>query len=212
MSVVFFKALLTGLLLCVPIGPVNLLCIRRTLTEGRLSGFVSGLGAATADSFYAYIAAFGVSYAAHFLLAHENPLKLAGGIFLCYLGIRIFGTRPAGRTRSAAPPVQGFYKAFSSAFVLTIANPVNILAFTAIFAGFKIHGDSKHLQAALIAASGVFLGAMSWWFILSSVINKLRYKLTDRGILWFNRGSGIAIIGFGVITLLDLLIKVKVLF
>ncbi|WP_027363929.1 LysE family translocator [Desulfotruncus alcoholivorax] len=207
MSAVFFKALLTGLLFCVPIGPVNLLCIRRTLAEGRLSGFVSGLGAAAADSFFAYVAALGVSYIANFFLKEENFLQLGGGIFLCYLGVRIFSAKPVDRSKSTAPSAQGFYKAFSSAFFLTVANPVTILAYTAIFAGFNLNGGSSHFYAAFIAASGVFLGAILWWFILSSVVNLLRYKLTDRGILWFNRGSGIAIAVFGVLTLLDLLGK-----
>ena len=128
------KGIAIGLSIAAPVGPIGVLCIRSTLAEGRIQGLVSGLGAAAADALYGCVAGFGLTLLSDLLTGQQTWLRAIGGTFLCYLGVKTFLAQPGERVASEAS--LGLLGAFSSTFLLTLANPVTILAFGAIFAGW----------------------------------------------------------------------------
>lgn len=194
----FFGGLIIGLAIAAPVGPIGVLCIRRTLAEGRASGFVSGLGAATADATYGAVAAFGLTLVTDFLLGEASWLRLVGGAFLLYLGVKTFLSRPAEKPAEARNG--GLYKAYASTLFLTLTNPTTILSFVAIFAGMGVGATHGGFSAALLVL-GVFLGSAAWWLVLSGMVGLLRSKLSAGGLKWINRASGVVIATFGVLAL-----------
>jgi len=196
------RGVIIGFSIAAPVGPIGVLCIRRTLVEGRTSGLVSGLGAATADAIYGCIAGFGLTLISSFLISQQVWLRLVGGSFLCFLGFRTFLSKPA--EQAASTKGKGLVGSYVSTFFLTITNPVTILSFAAIFAGLGIGGAIvNHVSAALLVL-GVFIGSALWWFILSGVANVFRAEFSRDKLKWINRVSGIIIVTFGVIALLSL--------
>jgi threonine/homoserine/homoserine lactone efflux protein len=200
---VFIKGVLMGFSIAAPVGPIGLLCIRRSLMQGRLYGFVSGLGAAAADAMYGCIAAFGLTLIANFLLDHVALIRLLGGIFLCYLGWNIYVSRPA--EQAAELEKSGLIGSFVSTMALTLTNPMTILSFGAVFAGLGIGGMVENSFAAIYLVIGVFLGSALWWFILSFTVSRLHARFVAQHMQWVNQGSGIMIVVFGVIALVSLL-------
>ena len=199
----FVRGLLIGLSIAATVGPMSVLCMQRTVYKGQLYGLVSGLGIATADAVYGGIAAFGVALIANFLVSQQLWIRLIGGVFLLYLGIKTLLTRPAERAASAS--ANGFIGAYVSTFLLTLTNPLTILSFAAIFAGIGVGGASKSYVSATIVVAGVFIGSTLWWCILTGGISLLRGKFTARWLLWINRISGAIIALFGIAALLSLL-------
>ena len=197
-----FRGLLIGFSIAAPVGPIGVLCIRRTLAEGRAAGLVSGLGAATADALYGCIAVFGLTLISNFLISQQVWLRLIGGGFLCYLGLRTFLAKPAERAASAQG--KGLVGAYASTFFLTITNPMTILSFAAIFAGLGAGGASGNYVCAAVLVLGVFIGSALWWFILSGGVSLFRTKFNPHGLRWVNRISGLIITGFGLMALLSL--------
>lgn len=191
----FLKGLLLGFSIAAPVGPIGVLCIRRTLAYGRRSGLTSGLGAATADALYGCVAAFGLTAISHFLVHHQWWLRFGGGGFLFYLGTRIFLSRPGG-----APPAArrlALTGDYFSTFFLTLTNPLTLLSFAAIFAGLGLGTAGGTFLIAGMLVAGVFLGSALWWWILSSGISAFRHRFNPRGLGWINRISGLVILGFG---------------
>ena len=188
-----------GFSIAAPIGPIGILCIRRTLAEGRATGFVSGLGAATADAIYGSIAAFGLTAISGMLTGQQVWLRLIGGAFLCYLGIRTVAAPPAAQ--SAAATGSGLFGAYASTFFLTLTNPMTILSFAAVFAGLGLASTSGGFTSAAVLVAGVFLGSAAWWFILSTTAGALRTKLDPARLRWVNRISGGIILLFGLVAL-----------
>ena len=129
-----WKGVLVGLVIAVPAGPVGVLCIRRTIFNGRLAGFVSGLGAATADAIFGIIAGFGLTFVSNLLLDYQQWLRIGGAGFLLFIGMSAFTAEPLAGTRSQRDP-ETLLADFASTFALTLTNPITILAFLAIFAG-----------------------------------------------------------------------------
>ena len=204
----FFRGLVIGLSIAAPVGPIGVLCIRRTLAEGRLAGLVSGLGAATADGFYGLVAGTGLSLAANVLVTHQSWLRLAGGLFLCYLGVRTFLAEPAREAAQAVRRGRGLAGAYFSTLALTLTNPLTILSFAAVFAGLGLGttaGAVGYASAAVLVL-GVFLGSALWWLTLSTGVGLLRGRLSDRAMRWVNRASGAVIAAFGVIALASLVV------
>jgi threonine/homoserine/homoserine lactone efflux protein len=196
------RGFILGLAIAAPVGPIGVLCIRRTLAQGRTFGFVSGLGAATADAIYGCIAALGLTAISALLVRQQDMLRLLGGLFLCYLGVRTLLARPTDR--SAAAEGQGLGSAYFSTLLLTLTNPITILSFVAVFAGLGVGGGNGYGAAAAIVF-GVFLGSAAWWFLLSGGVSLVRDKFDVRAMLWVNRISGVIILGFGVFALAGLM-------
>lgn len=197
------RGMIFGLSVAAPVGPIGVLCIRRTLADGRLMGLVSGLGTATADACYGAIAAFGLTFISTFLVDQQFWLRLIGGAFLCYLGMATFRSGPAARSLSLSG--SGLRSAYLTTFLLTITNPLTILTFAAIFAGIGAgEGDGAYGSAGLLVL-GIFLGSALWWLLLSGGTGFARTKLTPARLVWVNRVSGLVIAAFGVIALVSII-------
>jgi threonine/homoserine/homoserine lactone efflux protein len=196
------RGLVIGFSIAAPVGPIGVLCIRRTLAEGRAAGLLTGLGAATADGIYGFIAGFGLTYVSGLLIGYQTWIRLIGGLFLCYLGLRTYLSRPA--ENPAWVEGQGLVGAYASTFFLTLTNPMTILAFTAVFAGLGIGSATGDYRSASLLVLGVFGGSATWWLILSGGVSVLRSKFTPRAMDWVNKLAGIVILGFGVVALLSL--------
>ncbi len=197
------KGLLIGFSIAAPVGPIGLLCIRRSLADGRTMGLVTGLGAATADAMYGCVAGFGLTAISSVLIAQKLWLGLIGGLFLCYLGVVTFISRP--RDDGADVKSTTLLSAYFSTMVLTLTNPMTILSFVAIFAGLGL-GTSSDYAAATSLVAGVFLGSALWWVLLSGGAAMLRSRVTSRWMQAVNRVSGAIIVAFGVYALSTALI------
>jgi threonine/homoserine/homoserine lactone efflux protein len=196
------KGLLIGFSIAAPVGPIGVLCIRRTLAQGRAAGLVSGLGAATADAVYGCIAGFGLTIVSGLLISQQSWLKMIGGAFLCYLGIRTLLAQPA--ERAAAASGMGLAGAYTSTFFLTLTNPTTILSFVAVFAGLGLASMGGDYAAAGALVLGVFIGSALWWLLLSGGVGLLRSRFDTRAMRWVNRISGGVITAFGVLALVSL--------
>ncbi len=193
------KGLVVGFSIAAPVGPIGVLCVRRSLAWGTTAGLVSGMGAATADGIYGAIAAFGLTSISGILLAHEKWFSLLGGILLFALGVRTFFSRPADPTNEAKRASR--LAMYGSTFFLTLCNPVTILMFAAIFAGLGIAASARTIGSAALLTGGVFLGSALWWVILSGVVGATRSHFNPASLLWVNRLAGALIAGFGVAAL-----------
>jgi len=206
MNVSFYiRGLLIGLSIAATVGPMSILCIQRTLNKGQLYGFISGLGIATADGVYGSIAAFGVTLITNFLLNEQIWIRLIGGLFLMYLGIKTILSQPSERATTLAMKSNSYIAAYTSTFFLTLTNPLTILSFAAIFAGIGVGSVSKNFISATAVVVGVFSGSTLWWIILTSAISLFRKKLNTLWLLWINRVSGAIITIFGMVALISLL-------
>ncbi|WVE38429.1 LysE family transporter [Priestia megaterium] len=199
----FLKGLVIGFSVAAPVGPIGILCINRTLSKGRLHGFVSGLGAATADALYGCIAAFGLTFITTFLLTQKIWLQLIGGLFLCYLGVQTFRSQPA--EHAAAAKGGGLLHSYTSVLFLTVTNPMTILFFIGVFSGVGISNSAFDVASALTMVTGVFLGSACWWLSLSFAISLARSKFTNNSLVWVNRISGAVVLTFGIFALYKLL-------
>jgi len=194
----FLNGMVIGLSIAAPVGPIGVLCIRRSLADGPLKGLVSGLGAATADAAYGCVAAFGLTAVSGFLVRQQLALGLIGGGFLCYLGIRTMAGSPAAEP--GPPRATGALGAYGSTLLLTLANPSTILSFAAVFAGLGLGRAGANGAAARMVAGGL-LGAADWGVIQSSVAGTLRSRVNDAWMRAINRLSGAILIAFGLYAL-----------
>jgi threonine/homoserine/homoserine lactone efflux protein len=189
----FLKGLAFGFLLAAAVGPMWVLCFRRSVASGALAGIVSGLGIAVADGFYGAVAAFGLTAVSGFLLGYSFWLGLAGAAFLLYLGVRTL-TAPPVQENAETPP-KTLAASFFSMLGLTLTNPPTILAFAAIFAGLGLASSADYGAAARVVA-GVFLGSAAWWLILAGAAARLRHRMGPRLVRGINVVAGISILAF----------------
>jgi len=196
------KGIVIGFAMAVPIGPIGIICIRKTLTEGRMRGMIIGLGAATADMLYGSIAAFGLTIISDTLLSQRVWIRLAGGALLLFLGVRTFRARPKD------PKIEiqnsGRLRSYFTTIFLTLTNPLTVFAFLAVFAALGL-GNGLSLFSSSVLVSGVFAGSFLWFLLLSSGATLFREKLDLVGMRWVNKIAGILIIISGVIAIVSLL-------
>ena len=191
-----------GFLVAAPVGPIAMICIRTTLERGRLAGLSAGLGAAVADTIFAAIGAYGLSFIGTLLEAGESWLKLIGGMVLVALGVHLGRKKPDVGDADKREVPKGLMADFSLTLVLTLANPMTILSFVGLFAGVSgLKGFEFNTIPALLI--GVFIGSAAWWLILSGVVGLIRHRIDSATMLWINRGSGAAIVAFGLFTLIE---------
>jgi threonine/homoserine/homoserine lactone efflux protein len=195
----FLKGLLIGLSIAAPVGPIGVLCIRRSLADGPRTGLVVGLGAATADATYGCIAAFGLTAISSFLIGQQFWLGLFGGLFLCWLGYRTFITPPA--TNAADAKGENLLTIWFSTLLLTLTNPATILSFAAVFAGLGLGATPDYLSASIMVL-GVFIGSALWWLFLSNLVALFRSRITPQWMKNVNRFSGCTLIAFGAYALI----------
>lgn len=202
----FIKGIVIGLAIAAPVGPIGILCIRRTLAFGRASGFVSGLGAATADFLYGSIAAFGLTFISDLLIRRSFGLRLVGGIFLLYLGLKTFKAKPENEQGSEqAQSKTNLLADYSSTFALTLTNPTTIFSFLAVFAALGVANAKTNYTLASFLAIGVLFGSAIWWLVLSGITAFFRQRLASGGLNIINKISGAVIAAFGLIALVSLL-------
>ena len=184
-----------GFAIAAPVGPIGVLCIRRSLSEGWAIGLATGLGAATADALYGAVAGFGLTAVSTFMVGQRAWLSLIGGGFLCYLGARTFVSQPA----QEAPAIRGrgLLWAYASTLLLTLTNPMTFLLFAAIFAGLGVGTAFAYGDASALVA-GVFLGSAFWWLLLSGAVAVFRSHLSPRWRLIVNRLSGLFLLAAGL--------------
>jgi threonine/homoserine/homoserine lactone efflux protein len=199
----FIKGIILGFSIAAPVGPIGLLCIRRTLAEGKLHGFVSGLGAATADAFYGFIAAFGLNVISSLLLEHQFSIRWIGLVFLFYLAARIFISKPASNTKISAENTN-LIRSYTSTLFLTLTNPATILSFIAVFAGFGVGTDANNYFQGSLIVMGVFLGSALWWLLLSSFIGLFRERLNTNALGIINKISAVLLILLGIFSVLSM--------
>lgn len=191
----FLKGIAVGFCIAAPVGPIGILCIQRTVRFGRFSGFFSGLGAAVADTLYGVIAAFSLTFIEDFLTEQRFWIRLLGGLFLLYLGTRIFFSKPKEKTKDMKS--NSFFGDFLSTFLLTMTNPLTILSFIAVFASLQVSVHPSYLHGIFLVL-GVFCGSSLWWFLLSEGITLFRKQVSTRVMLWINRAAGLVIFLFGL--------------
>jgi len=199
--VFLLKGLAVGIVIAVPVGPVGVMCVRRTIFEGKAAGFVSGLGAATADALFGCIAAFGLTFVSEWLIGYHQWLRIAGGCYLLYIGCSALLAAPEAK-RPSEPDAKSLLRDFLSTFALTLTNPITILAFLGIFSAIGLGGGDATFARAAILVLGVWLGSLLWWLTLTFGLGSLFQSFEARHLKWINRASGVILFlsGAGLLT------------
>jgi threonine/homoserine/homoserine lactone efflux protein len=197
----FIKGIIIGFAMALPIGPIGIMCVRKTLTEGRLRGMIIGLGAATADMFYGCVAAFGLTVISSTILSQRVWLQLVGGALLLYIGIKTFYSIP--KDPKIPEHRDNMLGSYIYTVFLTLTNPLTIFSFIAVFAAFGL-GEGLSFFSASTLVFGVFIGSSLWFLLLSTGVTYFRNKLNISGLLWVNRIAGILIIIPGIVAIIGL--------
>ncbi len=192
----FIQGIIIGLTLAVPVGPISLICIRRAVADGRLHGIVSGLGVATADSFYAAVAVLGLTVISGLITAHQVFFRAVAALVILAVGVRVFVSIPAEAPGDGGH--ESFTKDYLSLLAITLANPMTIIFFLVVLPGFGIvlGGTSPEVSAEFVL--GIFCGSVVWWIVLCGAIGSVRSRLNTWHIRLINRIAGILIICFGI--------------
>lgn len=194
------KGLILGFSIAAPVGPIGLLCINKTLQQGKLSGFLSGMGAASADMIYGSIAAFGLTAISGILIKQAVYIKFFGGLFLCYLGLVTFLS--SKKSEASKFNSKGLLSDYFSTFILTITNPMTIISFTAVFAGLGIVSANKNFINSSFLVFGVFIGSALWWLLLSYLVGRISKNSNKNFVSVINKFSGVVILCFGIFALI----------
>ena len=202
----FLKGIVVGIIIAVPVGPVGVMCVRRTIFEGKLAGLVSGLGAATADAIFGIIAGFGLTVVSDWLIGYQHWLRVAGGCYLLYVGGSALLARPEAKLDSE-PDAESLFRDYLSTFGLTLTNPITILAFLGIFSAIGLRGEEATLGRAAILVLGVWVGSLLWWLTLSFGLGLRFHSFEPRHLAWINRGSGLILFLSGAALLVVPLFK-----
>jgi len=201
---ILLKGLLIGLSIAAPVGPIGVLCIKRSLGHGMAAGLATGLGAATADGFYGAVAGFGLATISGFLMAQQTPLRLVGGVVLLWLGAASFRERPAKERQ--VKEGRSLLADYATTVFLTLTNPSTIISFAAVFASVGLAETAGSYGKAASFVAAVFTGSALWWVFLSAAVSLARARVTPGAVRWINRASGLVLIGFGVSAWASLLV------
>lgn len=206
------SGVIMGLIAAVPIGPVNLICIRRSFAFGPVNGFVSGLGAALGDGIFAVITFFGLTWIAQLIQSYDSVIEIVGGALLVWFGIHTVWSPVMGKVEEGDKNDTGastLARAMASTFALTVTNPATLIAFASMFASFHalVGGANSYADASLVVA-GVVGGSAGWWLCLTTVIGIFHTRITDGTVRIINRGSGMLVALFGLAVLVHVVMKV----
>jgi threonine/homoserine/homoserine lactone efflux protein len=191
------RALAIGFAIAAVIGPIGLLCIERTLRGGLLAGLSTGLGVALADGVYALLVGLGAAGISEVLLAHGASLRIAGGLAIAVIGLKVLlGATGRASARAEEKTFRG--GAFASAFLLTLANPTTILSFVAIFAGLGLAAGATSAGKAAVVVVCIFTGSLAWWVLLSFAVAAIGHRLSPATVAWINRAAGAGLMAFGL--------------
>lgn len=201
MVYIIIKGLFIGFLSSAPMGPVGMLCIQRTLNEGKKHGLITGLGAVIGDmiiALFAIIAALGLGFSTDFIQQHEGPLKVIGSIVLIIFGYVVFNQNPSKSLKKLNEKTNSYWKVFISSLILTVSNIATLFLYIALFARFNVIDADKPFGYDLITILFIGIGAILWWLLITYLVNKLRNFFNLRGLQIFNRVVGVILMGLGI--------------
>lgn len=202
LSTIILTGFLIGFVLSIPVGPIAVLCIQRTLNRGKYHGWITGIGASTSDVFYAALAIFGLSFVVDFINTHEMIIEIIGAVVFVFLGIKLYKENPSANLSTENVRKGSYFQDFLTAFGLTISNPLIIFLFITVFAQTEFVNSQTSIYQIVIALVSVFIGACTWWFLLTSLVNLLRNKINVRGLGLLNKLSGGMLIILAIVGLI----------
>lgn len=206
---VLLKGILLGFMVSIPLGPVSIILINRTIKRGFLSGFFSGLGLGSADTLLAVLAALGFTVIISFIKEERFLITILAGIIVIGVGLKVFLSNPVKDFRDRYRVNKSLWRDFYSVFVLSITNPYTILIFVAFFSGIHVSGNIKPELVPFFLIPGVFIGAMTWWFCLTYVLSRFKKNIRLRAIVRINKLGGLVIILIGILLLLSVFTNIK---
>ncbi|OIP80709.1 hypothetical protein AUK45_03205 [Candidatus Peregrinibacteria bacterium CG2_30_44_17] len=196
-SLFLIKGFIVGFSVAAPVGPIGLLCISRTIEKGRMAGFVTGMGAATADTIYGFIAGFGLTLITGLLTSYSSLIQLIGGGFMLYLGIKTMATKTVIKKSDA---IEGsLFRSYLEALLITVTSPMTIAIFTAVFASVGLSTTGGDYIDSSVLVIGVLLGSSTWWLLLSSVTAIFKSRIREKHLRLIDKGAGLLICGFGLV-------------
>jgi threonine/homoserine/homoserine lactone efflux protein len=196
------KGILIGFMVSIPLGPIGVLVIQRTVNKSRMAGFISGMGAALSDTLYAIIAGFSLTFVIDFIHANEIVFQAIGALVVLALGIHIFFKNPVSDFRRHRLKGNTHFKDILSSFLVTFSNPLTVFVFLAVFASSGVANSLEHPYYSFFVVLGVFIGATAWWFSLSGIVGLFRHKINLRVLWWINKMAGVIIILFVLVTVI----------
>ena len=189
-----WEGFVIGIAVSVPLGPLGMLCIKRTVNKNWKSGFLSGLGIATSDAIYAIVAGFSLTIIINFIRSYEIYFKILGASMVVLLGLYIFISNPAKEMQKFRQKGTSYMQDFLTAFFLTLSNPLSVFIFIAIFTSYSLVLQLSQLFEALLIVGGIFAGGAFWWFILTGLAYLFKHKLTISTLWWANKIIGLSVI------------------
>lgn len=198
---IILKGLFIGFLSSAPMGPVGMLCIQRTLNEGKRNGLITGIGAVAGDmliALLAIVAALGLGFSTEFIRQHEGPLKVIGSIVLIVFGYIVYNKNPSKNLTKLKENTTSYWTVFVSSLFLTISNIATLFLYIALFARFNVIDATKPFGYDLLTILFIGIGALVWWLLVTTIVNKLRSRFNPRGLQIFNKIIGVLLIGLGV--------------
>jgi threonine/homoserine/homoserine lactone efflux protein len=207
---VLLKGILLGFMVSIPLGPVSIILINRTIKRGFLSGFFSGLGLGTADTFLAVLAALGFTVIISFIKEERFLITILAGIVVIGVGLKVLLSNPVKDFRDRYRVNKSLWRDFYSVFVLSISNPYTILIFVAFFSGIHVTANIKPELVPFFLIPGVFFGAMTWWFSLTYFLSRFKKNIRLRAIVRINKLGGFVIILIGFLLLLSVFTNIKI--
>jgi threonine/homoserine/homoserine lactone efflux protein len=206
---ILLKGILLGLAVSMPLGPIGIILINRTIKRGMLSGFFSGLGLASADTLLAVLAALGFNVILSFINQERFIISVIAGLIIIGIGLKIFLSNPVKDIRNREKANKSLWRDYYSVFVLSISNPYTIFIFVAFFSGVHINGNVKPELVPFFLIPGVLIGTITWWFFLSYFVSRFKKNIRLRVIVRVNKVAGIVVIVIGVIVLLSVFTPLK---
>lgn len=192
-----------GLCTSIPVGPIAILIIQRTLQKGRMHGFTSGLGAATSDTFYALLAIVGLSVVLSFIEENKLIIQIIGSAIMVIFGVYIFFQNPAKNIEKSKADKSSYWQEYLTAFFLTLSNPLMIFLYIGLFAQYNFISSESHFIEIAIGICSVFLGAALWWFLLTLLASVFRKRFNIRGLWILNKATGILISVIALVALIS---------
>ncbi len=202
---ILLKGIVLGLAISMPLGPIGIILVNRTIKRGFLSGFFSGLGLATADTILAALAGVGFSVIISFIKEQRFVISIIAGIIIIGIGLKVFLSNPVKDFRNREKANKSLWRDFYSIFIVSVSNPYTIFIFVAFFSGIHINSKISPEQVPFFLIPGIFIGAVAWWFMLSYFVSRFKKKIRLRSIVKVNKVAGITIIVIGIIVLLSVL-------
>lgn len=201
------KGILIGLLVSIPLGPIGVLVIQRTLNKNRIAGLLCGLGAALSDFFYAIVAGFSLTILIDFIREHEILFQTIGALVVLGLGIHIFFKNPVSDLRKNRFRRNNHYQDIVFSFLITLSNPLTVFVFLVVFASSGVAVSLEQPYHSFFVILGIFIGALLWWFSFSGIVSLFRHKINLRILWWINKTAGVVIVLFVLVTIIVLVQK-----